>query len=98
MRLSGTKPFDGKTNGFQANTFTTSDPANIETAYPCGAVGPGATLARSAPGTQPPSADWRKIAAPPAQPNMPPPPAGKRVPAKGQATTLDLSTITTPSN
>lgn len=98
MLQSGTKAFDGTSNGFGGNRFASSDPPSIEQAFPCAGAGTGAaaSLNRFVPLTQPANADWRKIAPPPAQPSMPNPSPETRVPAKGQRTTVDPTSITTP--
>jgi hypothetical protein len=94
------KPFG---NCFEGNTFTSSFPANIETAMPCK---PGVDtdlgdlsgiLAKITPA--PPSADYKTVPAPPAQPNMPNAATAKAVPASPSnlTTHVDISTIKVPT-
>jgi hypothetical protein len=94
------KPFG---NCFEGNTFTLSFPANIETVMPCqkgldtdlGDL--SGILAKITPA--PPSADYKTVPAPPAQPNMPNAATAKVVPARPEnlTTTVDLSTIKVPT-
>jgi hypothetical protein len=94
------KPFG---NCFEGNTFSSSFPANIETVMPCKAgvdtdLGDlSGILAKITPA--PPSADYKTVPAPPAQPNMPDAATAKAVPASPSnlTTHVDISTIKVPT-
>lgn len=95
LQSSAQVPPDG--NCFAGNTFGSSSPVSIETALPCdGSAGPFVgEAARFAPG-QPPGVDYRSIAAPPPQPNMPDAATAPARPARDLPPRVDLASITVP--
>lgn len=58
-------------NCFTGNTFTTSNPASIEVALPCGEASTTASGSPMAAVEPPPGPDFRTLPAPPSQPSMP---------------------------
>jgi hypothetical protein len=86
------------TNCFAANTFATSDPANIESLLPCGgALQPWQPSGTYQPPTPPPTADYRQIPAPAPQPQMPDALTAPARPATGTPTFPDPTLIGVPS-
>lgn len=94
-RLLGHTP---GTNCFADNSFTTSDPAEIENVLPCNnalqAWAPSGVYQQP---VAPPGADHRNIPAPPAQPQMPDPATAPARPAVGEPTYPDPLTIRVPT-
>jgi Right handed beta helix region len=85
-------------NCFVGNQFSRSVPADIETVLTCGRDSVDLTIDGSAfTKTGPTGIDYRKIAAPPPQPNMPDAAASPAVPASASVPTVDLSTIKVPA-
>jgi nitrous oxidase accessory protein NosD len=93
---AGTTRLEAKGNCFSGNTFATSLPDGIETVLPCAtpAQGPVASGAMRLQ-VQPPDVDYRTIAPPAPQPNMPNASAAP-VPASRAVPTVDLSAISVP--
>jgi len=89
-------------NCFEGNTFTTSFPEGLEAKMPCtpgwdtdlGDLSGILTMVRPPP----PDVDWKQVAAPPAQENMPDATTAEAVPAKPANLKLDIDveSITTP--
>jgi Right handed beta helix region len=86
-------------NCFATNTFTSSAPADIEKALPCSGAGEPAVTVNAAPFTQagPPGVDYRKIALPGPQPQMPDALTAPAVPATPTPPTVDLTSIKVPA-
>jgi len=85
-----------RTNCFVGNTFTTSSPPSIEAALPCTATasgGPGPFTQQTAP----PGLDYRKMAAPPAQPSMPEAATAPPQLATAQVPQIDVAALTVPA-
>jgi Right handed beta helix region len=85
-------------NCFRGNTFTSSSPPQIEAAIDCAA--PAATAIKTPPYSGPGAKngpDYRKVAAPPAQPTMPNAETAPPRPAQEVVPTVDLATIQVPA-
>jgi hypothetical protein len=93
------KPFG---NCYEDNTFTTSFPEGLEEKMPCtegndtdlGDLSPILTMIQPPP----PDVDWKAVAAPPAQDNMPKATTAKPIPARPGNLQLkvDVAAITVP--
>jgi parallel beta-helix repeat protein len=91
-------PLASADNCFVGNTFSSSFPAQIESALGCG--GPASTVdssGQSFTAAGPPPFDYRNIPLPPPQPNMPDARTAPAAPAVAKAPVVDLQTITVPS-
>jgi hypothetical protein len=90
-------------NCYEDNVFTTSFPEDLEQKMPCtpgldtdlGDLSGILTMIQPPP----PDVDWKKVAAPPAQENMPDAATAKALPARPANLTLkvDVASITTPT-
>lgn len=100
--LLDTDPVEAYGNCFAGNTFTTSAPEDIETQMPCtGEAGSGwdiSSLLATITGA-PPDVDWKTVAAPPAQENMPDAASAPAEPAKASQLPpdVDLAEVQVPS-
>jgi hypothetical protein len=93
IRLRDSRP---GTNCFADNTFSTSDPDQIEIVLPCGVVG---TDWMDGPWTAllaPPGRSVRDMPSPPSQPSMPDAGTARPRPAVGVPTFPDPETISVP--
>ena len=94
---AGQASLDAAENCFAKNTFATSLPDAIETAFPCDqrATGSISTGVFQIP-TPPPDVDYRSVPAPADQPNMPDAATALRTAVSRGVPAVDLSTITVP--
>ncbi len=85
-------------NCFVSNTFTTSNPTNIEQSLSCNAKSGDVTVdGRSFQQTGPAGADYRTVPLPAPQDSMPNALSAEAVPATAKIPNVDLSTIKVPS-
>ena len=94
VRVNGAVP---GTNCFAGNTYTRTDPADVNTVLPCGGV-----LQQWTPGTYvalvaPPGISYKQMPVPPAQPSMPNAKTTPAVPAVGVPTFPNPNTIQVPA-